>query len=43
MTRFSYLLGVAAQGVALGSLLLLALFELWALTGDVRLFRYQNF
>ena len=43
MTNLARILGVVTQGVALGSLLLLALFELWALTGDVRLFRYQNF
>lgn len=41
--KWAYRLGVIAQGLVLGGLLAIALFNLWAEVGDARLFRYQNF
>lgn len=41
--NWAYKLGVVAQGLILGGLLALALMNLLAEAGDVRLFRYQNF
>jgi len=41
--KWAYRLGRLAQGGILGGLLALALLNLWAEAGDVRLFRYQNF
>lgn len=40
---WAYRLGIITQGLVLGGLLALALMNLWAEAGDVRLFRYQNF
>jgi hypothetical protein len=40
---WAYRLGKIAQGLILGGLLALALMNLLAEAGDVRLFRYQNF
>ena len=37
------LLGQAASGLAIGSLLVLALFELTARFGDLATFKYQGF
>ncbi len=41
--QWAYRLGLLAQGLILGGLLALALMNLLAEAGDVRLFRYQNF
>lgn len=36
-------IGAILQGLILGALLAVALVEMWAESGDVRVFRYQNF
>ena len=42
MNRWAYVFGVCVQGLVLGALLFIALCELFAAAGGVRLFRYQG-